>query len=447
VSIHFISGKPGGGKSMYSMRLIIDELVHGTRMIVTNVPVILSELSVYLQSKYPKFYEQYCQTMVGTGVEAMLLAPRHLSDRFLFIEDEQMGSFFVNRGRGVRLESITNEQWKRGQRPDYSKVNDEGIFYVLDEVHIAFNSRAWADTGAEVLYYLSQHRKLGDDVVCITQSVANVDKQFRSVAQDYTYLKNIGKQRAGLFRLPNVFGWSCYTQPATDTSRPMESGTFLLDVAGLAKCYDTAKGVGIHGRAGADTRERKKGLHWIWFVVGAPIALIILFHFVPGMLARFMSRGLPKAAPVHQVTPAQPQLPPALPVFPARVQVALPSPAVVSSVYSGEEHTNDVYCTGYVILNNVPTVYLSNGTTIDGDSGRIGVIEKTFVVVDRIRLPVVHGKSILKPRVQDVGFVQDAPASELQAPAQFIEYVQPPPIQVTPPVGGGVARHQISGVQ
>jgi len=38
-----------------------------------------------------------------------------------------------------------------------SQVNDAGVFFVLDEVHIAFNSRAWAETGAEVLYYLSDH--------------------------------------------------------------------------------------------------------------------------------------------------------------------------------------------------------------------------------------------------------------------------------------------------
>ena len=94
-------------------------------------------------------------------------------------------------------------------------------------------------------------------MVCITQSVNNVDKQFRSVAQDYTYLRNLSKQRAGFFRLPALFVRSTYAQPATPASAPMESGTFRLDVSGLAACYDTAKGVGIHGRAGADTNERK----------------------------------------------------------------------------------------------------------------------------------------------------------------------------------------------
>ena len=160
-------------------------------------------------------------------------------------------------------------------------MTDAGVFYVLDEVHIAFNSRAWADTGAEVLYYLSQHRKLGDDVICITQAIANVDKQFRSVAQDYTYIKNLSKQRIGLFRLPALFWRHTYSQPATDTSKPMESGTFKLDVAGVASLYDTAKGVGIHGRAGADTNARKKGLSWVWFAVGLPIVLWLIMHYFP----------------------------------------------------------------------------------------------------------------------------------------------------------------------
>lgn len=48
----------------------------------------------------------------------------------------------ANRPNGLRLQSVSNAEWKTGKRPDFSVVKDGGVLYVLDEVHIAFNARA-----------------------------------------------------------------------------------------------------------------------------------------------------------------------------------------------------------------------------------------------------------------------------------------------------------------
>jgi hypothetical protein len=40
MSVRFISGKPGGGKTLYSVHLIYDELRFGRRNIVTMLPWI-----------------------------------------------------------------------------------------------------------------------------------------------------------------------------------------------------------------------------------------------------------------------------------------------------------------------------------------------------------------------------------------------------------------------
>lgn len=253
MSVHFISGKPGGGKSLYSVRLIVDELVKGHRVIVTNVPIKPAELNAYLQKNYP-------DRVVD------------LFKRLRLLDDEETGHFWTFRGEGSTGPRVVSpEEWKAGIKPDYSGVKDDGVLYVIDEVHNFFNARAWMETGKDVLFYLSQHRKLGDTVLAITQSIGNVDKQFRSVTQDYTYLRNLCKERYGYFKLPSVFLRQTYLSPATDTSHPMESGTFKLDVSGLAACYDTAKGVGIHGRVG-DVGERRGGLPW-WVGVGMVILL------------------------------------------------------------------------------------------------------------------------------------------------------------------------------
>jgi len=241
MSIHFISGKPGGGKSLYATKLIIDELLYGTRCVITNVPLKLGNLNAYLQKEYP-----------NKSID--------LHKRVILFNEEEMKEFFTIRPEGSRgPKLLTKEEWGKGEKPDYTGITDSGVAYFVDEVHIGFNARAWMDTGRDVLYYLSQHRKLGDTVVCITQAVMNVDKQFRSVTQDYTYMRNLSKERMSKFRLPNLFIRQTYTSPAADNATPMETGTLRLDVKGLASCYDTAVGVGIHGKKGADTHERKTG--------------------------------------------------------------------------------------------------------------------------------------------------------------------------------------------
>jgi len=275
MSIHFISGKPGGGKTLYSVKLIVEELVYGTRCVITNVPLKLGELNAYLQKNYPH-----------KSID--------LHQRVRLFSEEEMKGFFTIRpegSKGCRL--LTKEEWQRGETPDYSGITDHGVAYFVDEVHIGFNARAWMETGRDVLYYLSQHRKLGDTVVCITQAIMNVDKQFRSVTQDYTYLRNLSKEKLSKFRLPNLFIRQTYSSPASDNTQPMETGSFRLDVKGLAACYDTAVGVGIHGRA-ADRSERKTGLPWWVFVIGVVVAIWLVAFYAPTLVAKMFSQPLPK---------------------------------------------------------------------------------------------------------------------------------------------------------
>lgn len=277
MSVHFISGKPGGGKSMYAMKLLIHELRFGSRIIVTNLAIKFEGLGEYVANKWPDWYA----------------SQEPLRNRFVMLEDADLKSFFRFRGGGVILPAVSRDGWeKRGERTDYSLVKDGGVFYALDEVHIPFNARAWQDTGPEVLYYLSQHRKLGDDLLAITQFVGNVDKQFRTMTQDYTYLRNLSKERLGHFKLPSLFTRFTYAQPANGTEKPMESGMFRLDVEGLGSCYDTAKGVGIHGRA-ADTGQKKKGIHWALFPVCVALFLLGFFTLAPKVIAKL---ALPKSA-------------------------------------------------------------------------------------------------------------------------------------------------------
>lgn len=286
MSVHFISGKPGGGKTLLSVRMIINELVHGSRHVITNVPLNVAAVNEYLQREFP-----------SKSID--------LHERLEVLNDEtQTPKFWTVRPGRPEIPILGKEDWSRGDKPQYPQIHDGGVLYVIDEIHNFFNARAWMETGRDVLYYLSQHRKLGDTVICITQAIGNVDKQFRSVTQDYTYVRNLNKERMGLFRLPAVFVRKTYGAPATENSSPMESGTFTLDVSGYASLYDTSKGVGVYGKL-ADVGERRSGLPWWVFVVGIPLLLIAFAHYVPIWTGRYMF-GTPKIASSTVVATPQP---------------------------------------------------------------------------------------------------------------------------------------------
>jgi hypothetical protein len=363
MSIHFLSGKPGGGKSLYAVRLCLDELLYGSRCIVTNLPLKLDELNSYLQVQFPD-------------------KSINLFERIILLDDAtETGRFWTVRpGRPV-ISVLSKVEWERGGKPDYGAVHDGGVFYVIDEVHNFFNARAWMETGRDVLFYLSQHRKLGDTLIAVTQHVGNVDKQFRSLTQDYTYLRNLTKERMGLFRLPARFIRKTYLQPATDTATAMESGSFSLDVSGLARCYDTAAGVSIHGKA-ADRGERHKGLHWAWAVVGVPVAILLFLHFVPKVIGKVTEppRLSPVVVPgVARVSPSPSSQP--LPVKASPPVSAGPSVPVSASVPA----TNAIKVTGRVFTGRAWHVLLSDGRTVKLGDGHLTVIGDDFAVVDGTR--------------------------------------------------------------
>lgn len=291
MSLEFISGKPGGGKSLYSVRLIVDELSNGSRPVITNVALKLGELSEYLSTTYPTL-----------NID--------LFKRVYILDEDMCSRFWLHRGSTV-LKDLSEDEWKRGVNPDWSDAASAGgVVYVIDEIHLYFNSRRWQETGRGCLYYLSQHRKYGDDVIAITQVVSNVDKQFRGLAQSFTYVRNYRKEKLGLFKLPGVFRRSTYTEPATGMNKPMEASVFRLDVNGLASCYDTAKGVGIQGRA-ADTKDKRRGLPFWAMPVGAACIALLALGFakfagssVSGFIGSSFGRG--KATSVSKTNPASP---------------------------------------------------------------------------------------------------------------------------------------------
>ncbi len=241
----------------------------------------------------------------------------------------------------------------------------EGVAYYIDELHLHFNAREWQKTGKAAIYYLSQHRKANNDVIWITQSIENVDKQFRSLTQDYTYLRNHRNEKAfSVFRSFPWFTFRTYQSPHNGLTQqsPTEQGRFMLDTRGLASCYDTAKGVGFAGNVAADSRNKRKGL---------PLSLLVallgvgccLIPFALNAITKIVTRSVMyKPVALHNSTAANhgtATVKPQAPLVSTRASVIAPGlPA------DSRELDNSVYMTGFIRINGVWNAFLSDGSTV-----------------------------------------------------------------------------------
>jgi hypothetical protein len=292
MSLRFISGKPGGGKSYLALRWIVEELLHGKRTVITNLPLKLPELSEYLQKKYPE-------------------KEIDLHARVRMLEDEEVYEFFRYRGRkpGENDEPY-GPYYKLPESDTEGRIKPEevatakslgGCYYVIDEIHLYFNSREWQKTGKAVLWYISQHRKLSDEIVAITQMLSNVDKQFRGMSQDFTYVRNHGKEKyLSIFAGFKKCTTSVYQQPYTGNQQASERGMFTVDVSGLANCYDTSAGAGISGGTVADSNQKTRGIPFWGVFVLLSLVLVAIF-FVPEMLGKALLGGVTKISTASTV--------------------------------------------------------------------------------------------------------------------------------------------------
>lgn len=373
--IFTVVGKPGGGKSFYSLRHIVNVLANTENSVVTNLSINVAELHAYLAKKYP-----------AKDIDT----PR----RVRLLNVEQSRRFWLHRmdrgGMDVNLEGVTREDEKQGRHVDYSIITDgnrralaagnpreyPGIDYVIDECHVFFDSRAWTETGLSLTYYNSQHRKLDDNVTFVTQFLELIDKRVKSFSQEFIYLRNNGAEKfLTLFRGPSYFTAKHYQRPPTGLQDlASEVHRFTLDIP-LANCYDTSAGVGISG-VGRPEAKRKKGFNMFWLLVPFFGFLAFLFY-APDFLASqllgtkagsYTAKALGVTEEVKK-TPSE--------AVPAPANPMTPPPA---AMLSGKEE-DPPYPTGFVIMGRKVTVQMSDGTTRTERDDEMTRIERNSVTI------------------------------------------------------------------
>ncbi len=375
-------GGYGSGKTYYALRLgIYEELVNGSRGIVTNVAL--------LQEKKVKGKTVSGRPGLGSLNELLNARFKNLDARVIqrvrILTEDEVPHFFCHRisrgGLHYDIPVPSDEQEKRGARPDFSLLRDDGCVFVLDEFHDYFNARLWAEVGRSVGWYKNQQRKLNDDIHACTPQIDEVDKQLRTIGHEYRVYNNLGLRKVRGVVMPQTFICSVFTSLDSVKRRgqPLTKFPFTLDLE-LANCYDTAKGVrGLQGSS-ADIGKRPKGIHWaipvaafVAFVVG----IIFLGYWVPRHhwgakkhLAKPSS--IPSSSIPSSSIPSSSILPP----------VPLPSPIeTLPKLHDSITGTEQLFCTGYTYIGGVGTAFLSDGTSYSSEDHEIDWIQKRRVSI------------------------------------------------------------------
>lgn len=395
--INIVVGPPGAGKGLWLIQVVRDILLDTEQTIVTNFAVKLPDLNAWLQKNHP-----------DRAID--------LHDRIRFLDLDEIKRFYLIRGPGREIPGVTKEQERQNVFPDYDPCKQwPSVCYILDEADIHFGAREYAEHGRSVNFYNKQHRKLGDTVYYCCQSAEQLDKQIRLLAQQTIVLKNLGKQKKGIFALPAVFCWSAYYQVPKQNDRPMASGVFRLKLDhGLQDCFETAAGVGLAGMK-ADRGEKQKGLSLLW-VIPALILAGFLMIKAPVVLARVLSgatMGAAKVAaesykPGHVVTNQTEETPGLFAASgPAPTnRLAPPATDLASGKATLRQQGLDaskpeVYLTGISTMNGKATVFLSNGDVYTSEDRELQFVSK--------RKAIIAGKTYV--------FAPAAPSAKERMPA------------------------------
>jgi hypothetical protein len=465
--LHGIFGKLGSGKGLLVMKYIAEELLNGFRDIVTSVPVRVLPwvngqgipqigLRAYLAEEMAGILSEaeldnlLCRLLVKEKVEDGW-------DLFLWRRDGNTGEWF-------KLETSHPNEKGLDTRIDFEPIKGRccsPCMVVTDEAWQFYpNNGGWSRSPI-LPFYARQQRKLRDEWHIVTQHPTDIDSVLWNITQDFKVCRNHGMERMGIFRQPEVFSVKVYrTNPAKGGAVLVNEEFHRLDKRRLAQCYDTTAGVGIVGGFKGDAGQKRKGLHIAWAFAGVVLLVVGLF-LVPVMMGKGTGWFLKKAmAPVNpgkwsgipvktngvQSTAVSAFMGASgvVPAAESRVALAVqktgvsaadvPVPILPDYPTVAAAHTNELYCTGFATLGRTVTVFLSDGSTVDTDSGRIKTVAMDYVILDGVKLQVKRAHVYLPPasRQTEVETVFAEPA--------VVEMKQPRPafggVVLTPSVGG-----------
>jgi len=365
-------GSPGGGKTYGALKDMRDELLYGHRLCITNMPVHVDRLNAHLQK-----YDQE--------------AAPDLNQRLRIISDDDAKEFYRFRGVAGIHPKVDRAQSLAGNHVNYT---ESSCAYYIDEAHIMFDAREWTQTGPELTFYTSQHRKLDDDCVFITQHPDQLEKRVRMLSQEFWIFNNFGMEKfATYFQKPSWFSCEVHRRIPTGLN-PIPAQAvyrYKLDKE-LADCYDTSAGVGIVGRK-THEKKPKESFSIYWLAVPLVVAAFALYQ-APELLTRVVNSALSgtakdATAKIEEKSP------------PAQTGGALsPSTPIPSTPATPDIPSRPLYVKSYAIRNGEAIVTLSDGQILTKETGLVRITKSMAYMKDGTKYPIMRGnlKSLVEPR-------------------------------------------------
>jgi len=334
-------GLPGGGKS-YAVQKdeVIDELLFGKRFIVFDFAVKLKELDELLNPPTRK----NDSALVDVYGRCRILTPAEASEFWRYPKP------------GLDIPNVTTE---KKTIPDYSgfgeenPVTENGTLYIIDEAHIKFDARAWKTTGDGLTFYCSQHRKLNDEVIFLTQHLSQLESRIRNVTELFVDCTNSTNRRIfSIFRRPSKLKQEWRYKYPGPVDRTVE---YKLDLA-VANTYYTMTGHGISGRVKPE-EKRIKGLP-VWLLAIPILAGVYLMTKAPEWVGAGISAAMKKVAGKGTEAVASVAPPPPIP---AQTGQNLPSCQVQTQTQAPKPLESRLFVEGWLIRGGVYNVMMSNG--------------------------------------------------------------------------------------
>jgi len=247
-----ITARIGGGKTLWSVIQIIKSLEKTDRLIVTDIPLVMSNASGRLWT-----IAEYCHMFIKRPID--------VSKRIVYLDFEQAREFWRYVPADGYDEAYVSEQlqsgkvayveseWKYGRsrllclpnkKNDVFKVvpdfafrcgdvrGNRGIDYFIDEAHKKFPPLYYQTVGAACDWYVSELRRLDDNLFWITQHPEKVDKNFRRLTTEWFQVQNMSKSPLTFgMTIKDRFRWHWYSQSDMPSrlEKPTMSGWYSLD--------------------------------------------------------------------------------------------------------------------------------------------------------------------------------------------------------------------------
>lgn len=248
--IEIFEGRLGGGKTYSAVERIANHLARGM-VVCTNIALNVENL------------ERMIAARAGVQIER---------DQIIQLTNEQIPSFH--------------------QHVPWGSLRGDGqtsVLAVVDEAHLYFNARDWSTTNRQLLAFLTQSAKVTVDIIFISQSALNIDKQFHRLVQYIWRFRDMAKWKVPGLGLAWPLNQILACQYDYDGNTLLQRW-FRFKNKAVFGCYKTAALLtefptleGI--KTQRELKKVRKSNMWKWLIIGAVgIALIGAWHLKKSFL-------------------------------------------------------------------------------------------------------------------------------------------------------------------